>query len=196
MYNQGFNKFYWAFLFIMLNFRIQGVSLIPDIVGYCLLAWGFKTLMTKSIHFKKGFNFTIPLIFLSIFTIYEPPATEQWIVFNNALFLSALLTIVYVGLNLYVVYCMFYGIIDMAKGMEKNGISSGAQKLWETYLFLKLAMLVIYVLMIIPLIGLLFLIGYFVATIVVLVKIMKFIKETNIEFSNYDVETCNRDYLN
>ena len=71
MNQRGFTQLYWGFLFVMLNFRIQGFDILPDIVGYIFFAFGFAALASNSEHFKKASRLNIPMIILSIFSIYE-----------------------------------------------------------------------------------------------------------------------------
>ncbi|MDF2673496.1 MAG: hypothetical protein K0R09_1761, partial [Clostridiales bacterium] len=74
MYKDGFNKLYWGFLFIMIDFKLQGVDVLPDIVGYILFVIGFGMLASCSEYFSKAKSFDTPMIIISLFSIYERPA--------------------------------------------------------------------------------------------------------------------------
>lgn len=71
MYSKAFDKFYWGFLFIMLNIPIIGFDILPDIVGYILIYQGLSLLEEEREEFEIGKKFAFPMIFLSILTIYD-----------------------------------------------------------------------------------------------------------------------------
>ncbi len=68
----GFSKLFWGFVFIMIGFKIQGFDILPDILGYLFFAAAFSNLSSLSINFEKASKYNIPMIILSIFSIYQP----------------------------------------------------------------------------------------------------------------------------
>ena len=70
------SKFYWGFLFIMVDFRLNGIDLLPDIVGFILFAVGFGLLAAESDYFNQARKLNMVMIILSIFSIYEAPAQD------------------------------------------------------------------------------------------------------------------------
>ncbi len=40
----AFTWMFWAFIFLLVNFYLQGINLLPDTVGYILLAVGANQL--------------------------------------------------------------------------------------------------------------------------------------------------------
>lgn len=73
MNESGFTKLYWGFIFIMLSFTIQGFDILPDIVGYLLFASAFSNVTSSSTYFTKASKYNMPMIILSIFSIYQKP---------------------------------------------------------------------------------------------------------------------------
>jgi len=67
MVANGFNKLYWGFLFILIDFRINGFDILPDIIGYILFAFAFSALASGSSHFVLAGRYNIPMIILSTF---------------------------------------------------------------------------------------------------------------------------------
>lgn len=53
---RGFSKLFWGFLIILLDFRIQGFDILPDIIGYLMIYSGLTQLIYLSEHFKYAKN--------------------------------------------------------------------------------------------------------------------------------------------
>ena len=66
MVRSGFDKLFWGFLFVMIDFRIQGFDIIPDVIGYILFAVGFHMLAVNSTFFKKAENFNYIMVIVSM----------------------------------------------------------------------------------------------------------------------------------
>lgn len=176
MSESAFNKFYWGFFFIMIDFRLQGVDIIPDIIGYLLLAAGFNILASRSSCFEKAKSLNMFMIILSLFQIYERPAQGSGINFG-ALgpigFLSGMAATI---INLFVIYNLFMGIKDMASLQGEINVKEEAEKRWTQYLMLQLAGLFAIILIIIPPIAMIYIIVLFVISIVFTIAIMGFMK--------------------
>jgi hypothetical protein len=172
----GFNKFYWGFFFIMIDFRLQGVDVLPDIIGYCLFATGFSILASRSSCFEKARSLNMIMIILSILQIYERPAQGSGINFGALGPVGFIIGIAATILSLFVIYNLFMGIKDMASLQGQINIREEAEKRWTQYLMLQLAGLFAIILIIIPPIALIFIIGIFVFSIVLTIVIMGFMK--------------------
>ncbi|GAE05899.1 hypothetical protein [Paenibacillus sp. JCM 10914] len=125
MIQEGCNKFFWGFLFILFNFRIQGVDILPDIIGYILFAMGFQALAGYSEHFAKGKIFNLVLVFLSVFTIYQQPNQGEETQINPIGIIMGVVTLV---LLLVVVYRLLMGIKDMASSRNRSDIMKEARR--------------------------------------------------------------------
>jgi hypothetical protein len=176
MSESAFNKFYWGFFFIMIDFRLQGVDIIPDIIGYWFLAAGFNILASRSSCFEKAKNLNMFMIFLSIFQIYERPAQGSGINFGVLGPIGFLIGIAATIINLLVIYNLFMGIKDMAGLQGEINIKEEAEKRWTQYLMLQLAGLCAIILIIIPPIAMIYIIVLFVISIVFTIAIMGFMK--------------------
>lgn len=177
MNENGFGKLYWGFLFIMIDFRIQGFDILPDIIGYILFAIGFSVLAVNSEYFKKAANFNIPMIILSVFSIYEKLAQGGGIHFGPFGPLGVLLAVAGFVLGLLVVYNLFMGIKDMAEKQEQMDMCEEAGQRWEQYLLLQLAALFAIVLFFVPFISIICVIALLIASIAMTVVIMRFMKK-------------------
>jgi hypothetical protein len=177
MSENGFGKLYWGILFIMIDFRLQGFDVLPDIIGYILFAIGFGILVSNSEYFEKARNFNIPMIILSLFSVYEKPAQGGGGIQIGSLgAFGILIGIASIILGLLVMYNLFMGIKDLAVQKEQVGFCEEADKRWNQYLLLQIAGLLAMVLIFIPPLALIFIIGLLIVSVWLTVVIMKFIK--------------------
>ena len=65
-----YNKMFWGFIVIFLDFRIGGFDIIPDFVGFIMIFQALSELELKNDIFSKARNFAGPMILLSIPDIY------------------------------------------------------------------------------------------------------------------------------
>lgn len=179
----GLNKLYWGFLLIMLSLRIQGFDILPDIVGYILFASAFSDLASESTNFSTAAKFNIPMIILSVFSIYQNPAQVQGINLGSLGLLSIPLGIATFVLNLLVVYNIFMGIKAMASQRGQFELASESDQKWNQYKMLQIAAVFTFILIFIPMIGFIYIMVLFVVAIVIAVKIMGFIKRCKESFT-------------
>lgn len=177
MNKSGFDKLYWGFLFVMIDFKIQGFDILPDIVGYILFAIGFSILAERSTYFKKSATFNIPMIILSILSIYEQPSKGSGIQLGQFGLLSIPIAIAGLVFSLLVVYNLFLGIKEMAETQGQMDIYSEADNRWRQFLMLQLVALLAIVLIFIPPLALIFIVGMLIASIALTVVIMKLMQK-------------------
>lgn len=176
MDSRGLSRFYWGFLFIMLSFRIEGIDVFPDFIGYIFFATGFSRLSSRSDFFNKAANYNVPLILLSLLSIYEKPNSGGFIYHELLGGLGIVVAIITFILNLMVIYNLFMGIQDLANQQSRYELEDEAEDLWCKYKILQIASLFIYILMIVPILGIVYLVWMFIFAMWIMVKIMKFIK--------------------
>lgn len=176
MNESGFGKLYWGFLFIMIDFKIQGFDILPDIIGYILFAVGFGILASNSIYFIKVQKFNIIMIILSIFSIYEAPTQGGGIQLGSFGLFSILIVVASIVFSLLVIYNMFMGIKDMAEQHKQMDLYTEADKRWNQYLLLQIASAFAFVFIFIPPLAVIYIIALLIIAIVLTVNIMGFIK--------------------
>lgn len=174
MVREGFNKFFWGFLFMMFDFRIQGIDILPDVVGFILFAMGFQALAEHSGYFVKAKTINLVMIVLSVFSIYEQPAQGEGIHINP---LSVVVGLVSFVLILVVVHYLFMGIRDMAVKRQRFDIEHDAAKRWTYFLVFQIASLLLIIMIFIPPLFFLMVIVLFVAAIALMVTLMSFMKK-------------------
>ncbi|MFF2889588.1 hypothetical protein [Paenibacillus sp. NPDC057967] len=173
MVQEGFSKFFWGFLFIMFDFRIQGIDIMPDIIGYILFTMGFLAFAAHSDHFTKGKTYNMIMVVLSVFSIYERPNQGESFYFNPLGIIVGLVSII---LLLLIVYHLLMGIKDMATRQNQPGITEEANKKWTYFLIYQIASLFLFVLIIIPPLFIVAVIAMFVVTILLMATLMMFMR--------------------
>lgn len=180
MYTDAFKKFYWGFFFTLLDFKIQGFDILPDIVGYILFYLGFKILLDASQHFTHAKNYDIVMIILSIFTIYEKPVQNQGININPFGLVIGIISLIF---SLFTVYHLFMGIKEMAEERDFDFIADDADRRWNQYLLLQLGVLLAFFLIMVPGLAFLYIILLFIASLVLAFVIIDFMKKCGEFFS-------------
>ena len=179
MNESGFTKLYWGFLFTMLSFRIQGFDILPDIVGYLFFAAGFSNLVSSSNYFSIATKYNIPMIILSVFSVYQSPAQGGGINLGILGIFSIPIAIASFVLNLFVVYNLFMGIKDMAEKREQFDLVKESDEKWNQYKLLQIAVLCSFIFIFIPILGVLYIIAMLVISIIITIVILGFIKRCN-----------------
>lgn len=175
MNESGFRKLYWGFIFIMLGFKIQGFDILPNIIGYLLFASAFSNLASRSTYFSIASKYNIPMIILSIFSIYEKPVQGGGIHFGLLGIFSIPIAIAAFVLNLLVVYNLFMGIKDMASNGEQYVLANEAEERWNKYKMLQIASVCSFIFIFIPLLGLIYVIAIIVISIIITIGILGFL---------------------
>lgn len=172
----GLNKLYWGFIFIMLSFRIQGFDILPDVVGYLFFASGFSNIVSSSTYFSIAAKYNIPMIILSIFSIYQSPVQGEGIHLGPLGVFSIPVAIASVVLNLLVVYNLFMGIKDMAEKRGQFHLVRESDERWNQYKMLQIAVLFSFILVFIPPLAVVYVIVLFVISIILIIGILGFLK--------------------
>ncbi len=132
----GFSNIFWGFLFLI-DFRINGFDLLPDIVGYLLIFYGLGKMLSESNHFQSARNIALPLALVSILDIIQINTPIS----SETSFFAVLLSIVLGIMNLMMVYHICHGIIDMAMKYNNTYIQRIAGQRWRIYAFVTLSII-------------------------------------------------------
>lgn len=138
----GFKNIYWGILFFF-DFRLQHIDILPDIIGYLLISQGLEKLIPYNKHFAQAKKYCLPLAFLAIFDIYEikvPMEQFQLEPVNIFLILLGFATF-YLDLKLF--YNICWGISELAKEHDNQGIEELAIRRWNHYLYFRIVMLIV-----------------------------------------------------
>jgi uncharacterized membrane protein len=178
----GFGSIFWGFLF-MFDFRIQGLDILPNVIGYLLMYFGLGKLSSYSSEFDNAKKYSIPLAVLSLFSLYQVQKPVGQMTFDPFSVVLLLVGIITTVLDLLLVYHLCLGIIYLAKNQSNNELQDLAQRRWKYYLFYKVIFTVWFPLGLIA--PILFTIGFiplFVFSITVVVLMMTLMKKSQDTF--------------
>lgn len=170
---ENFKKVFWGYLFLVIGFRIQGIDILPNFIGYIIIIFGIKNLLEENEHFQKVLNSGYILTILSIFDVYQPVTTNTTTFqFSNPLL--AVVAIVSVIADLYFSYHLFMGISNMAEKRTFVEIKFKSEKYWGYYWKLLLAMFGGILLVFLPTLVLIYMLVVLILTIVLHINILRF----------------------
>jgi len=174
MSQSAYRKFYWGFFFIMIDFRLQGIDVLPDVIGYVLFATGFGILAASNAHFRDGGRLNTAMIVMSVFSLYERPVPGGGVHVGTLNPLGLLIGLAAMIVGLLVAYHLFMGTRDLAERLANAGIRDEAGLRWCQYLLFHLAILFGYMMVLVPGLALVYVAVMFVASIVLTWAIMTF----------------------
>lgn len=181
MIASAFRNFYWGFFLIMVDFRIGGLEILPDVIGYILLASGLSTLASQNEWFMRARGYVWPAMILSVFQLYERPAESSGVHIIWGSGMTLILGLAMAVLSLLAVYNLFMGIREMASRAGNPSIADEALSKWNQYLGVAVAGLLSFILAFIPVIGFPLILSLFVVNLVLAVGIMRLMRRCETE---------------
>lgn len=171
--NRAFRNFYWGFLFVMVDFRLNGFDVLPDIIGYILFVAGLNLLWeTHQQIFTKARTYHIIMAFLSVFSIYERPNQNmEGIHFGPLGFLIGIVILIF---SLLAIYHLFMSIKEFAQELSAPDISAEAEERWKQFLYFQIAAFAAFLLILIPPIAFVYIIVMLVVSIILTIRFMGF----------------------
>lgn len=172
-----FNKIFWGFIFLF-DFRIQGVDILPDIIGYIMIYSALNYLVSESDYFYQARRFALPLAIISIADIYEFKIdTGMFDPLYVVLFISSIVATV---LSLMMIYNICYGIAEMARNKEEHSLEKMAIKRWEIYLYITMGVFIFTVIgSVMPQVLVLLFLPIFIGAIVKMIILLELFKKAN-----------------
>lgn len=173
----GFGSIFWGFLF-MFDFRIQGVDILPNFIGYLFMYSGLGNLSSYSSEFGNAKKYSIPLAVLSVFSLYQVQNPVEQVTIDPlsiGLFAVGIITTV---LDLLLVNHLCLGIIDLAKDQSNDALQELAHHRWKYYLYYKVIFIIWIPLGVVaPFLLVIGFIPMFIISIAVLVLMMALMKK-------------------
>jgi hypothetical protein len=178
----GFNYLFWGILFSFFDFRIQGIDILPDIIGFILIFNGANKLVHISERFSVASKFAIPLMVLSIFDIYQRPHPGGGMEFQQSMI--GMLVGLAIGV---LIIILFYHI---CKGIEEKALELGLHELAQqamnrwTFLLVFECVVIIFPFIFLMSLGLasILFIMVFILAIVTLILLMMLMKSAQNQF--------------
>jgi hypothetical protein len=122
----AFRKIMWGTI-LQFDFRLNGLDILPDFVGYILIFLG----LSEMIHLHK--NFEVPrilagiLIIPSLFTLYQNPNIKNTNINAITITIGIIVTILY----LFYAYNLYMGIKDKAIKLNNLELANNANLVWK-----------------------------------------------------------------
>lgn len=135
----GFKRIFWGFIFLF-DLRFNNFDILPDFIGYILIVSGLGLLLDLNPRFEAARKFALPLIFLSLFDIYQVNIPLNYFSLQPATALIFVLGLISAVLNLLLVYNLCTGIAERAGELGKTELESTARSRWNMYLFMHICL--------------------------------------------------------
>lgn len=140
-------KIFWGLLFVFFNVAIDinnmSLGLIPDFIGYLLMIFGTKELISESAYFSKV---RPALMGMFVFSIIIYLLALAGIIGTLNEILVILINIIAVVGSLYSSYMITCGVVDMEKNQHLNLAADKLMYKWKVKaMFLILGYLVIFI---------------------------------------------------
>ncbi|ART77076.1 hypothetical protein B4U37_13905 [Sutcliffiella horikoshii] len=118
---RGLTKILWGLLFVLIDINIEYVDIIPDFVGYSMIAYGLMQL-----DFEKERSWAVGIAIISFPTFFIPKANAaDPMSYNGDYFFNALY---YTGLGVLHLILMYLIISRLIKVAESKGQFEVAQQ--------------------------------------------------------------------
>ncbi|WDL95809.1 hypothetical protein [Alicyclobacillus sp. ALC3] len=169
----AFTWMFWAFIFLLVNFYLQGINLLPDVVGYILLAVGANQLRQSHPRFQTVYVLCFPMMVLSIPNLHKAvqPSGVHFTFAAGSPLLWAAGTISWIVM-FFVVYNICRGIADIALASLHDVLAEQAMVRWKLYVILQVGSGVVTVLGLLQFSGIIVMLGILVLIYALVVAIL------------------------
>lgn len=142
MYKLAYARLFWGLVLIIFSFRIQGFDILPDVVGYLLIAIALLELSRQHGAYGKGIPYAWLMMILSLIGLFQTPTVlttmkpmSSW---DYAVLLLEQTGIV---LRLFLFYWMTRAIGELALDARNYLLHSQAVFRWKLNLWLTVIIL-------------------------------------------------------
>ncbi|MED5017009.1 hypothetical protein P9847_06775 [Paenibacillus chibensis] len=162
----GFIHLLWGFLFLI-DIRINGIDVLPDVIGYVLFFLGFAKLENKSRHFRLAKNMSVVMIAISVMSLLI-----SWASVHSWLLYFVVNLVVFV-LKVYIIFHLCYGISDMAGRRGLHEFQNKAVQRWRWFIAVIAASFILILLApLLSMLAILFAFLLMIASVVIYVMMM------------------------
>ena len=143
MYKSSYNDIITGFIFILINFNIGPVDILPDFIGYIIISIALSDLKEQSIIYKKAIPFSNILILTSLGNFYKVNLANFNMAYTKTTIVIFILGSINMILNLFLVYYIVLAITDLLANRGFADISDTLNSNWRGFLGLSSAVLLI-----------------------------------------------------
>lgn len=132
MYSSGYIKLFWGMIFIIFDFRLGNINILPDFIGYIFILLGLSNLSSQCEFYNKA---KIPAAILMVQTLFNIPYDLVNVTYaDQKMGVLRMLLIVFNGIvNLYLMYNIFNGIYETSKRNNLENIADKTSALAKFY---------------------------------------------------------------
>lgn len=143
MYKSSYNKIITGFIFILVNFNIGPVDILPDFIGYILISLALSDLKEQSIIYKKAIPFSNILILTSLGNFYKVNLADFNMVYTKITIVILVLGSINMILNLFLVYYIILALTDLLTNRGFLDMPDTLNSNWRGFLGLSSAVLLL-----------------------------------------------------
>ncbi|MHB1418395.1 MAG: hypothetical protein ACYCX4_02230 [Bacillota bacterium] len=182
----GFNKIYLGLLLVLLDFRIQGVDILPDFIGYIIVFNGLGQMLDWNPHYEQARRYVPFLVILSFLDIYQVQHPVGLFNFSPGTVLIVFLGVIAAALDLFVIFHVCTGIKEMAVAAGDMDLNLKAETRWSYYLYSKIAIAVSMLFLLIgPFLAIVIGIPLLVISIIVAILMLMLMKQADRTFQHF-----------
>ncbi|MGZ9584524.1 hypothetical protein [Paenibacillus marinisediminis] len=124
---------FWGLLFVLLDFKVQGFDILPDIIGLILLIIGYTQLSSENEHFKRARTISIVYAVITIMTWVFPINYDIGMSPSTLTGIAILLSFIFVAVDLILIYSHCSGIEEVARKLGQYEFAERAMSRWKYY---------------------------------------------------------------
>lgn len=128
---RGLLFIFWAYVFILFDFRINGFDLLPDIVGFLLIVYGLTGLKRYTMAFAAAQKYAIVMTLLSVADVMILYATDD--------VMTVLLALLQTVFSVIMVMNICLGISQLAQNVGLTGLAVSARTRSTVYIIVTIA---------------------------------------------------------
>jgi len=151
----GLRLAFFGLLLTVINIRIQGFDIVPDIIGYIMVIVGLGRIEHYEANFTAAKKISYVLAVLALVNIYQAPAqntinqggtmVSSNVSFNAGVFgsspvIALLLMLMGMAANLYFAYCMCMGMKNLLNQVGDTVLSEICEQRWKLILAAQIGM--------------------------------------------------------
>lgn len=143
MYKSSYDKIITGFIFILINFNIGPVDIVPDFIGYILISLALSNLKEQSIIYKKAISFSNILILTSLGSFYKVNLADFNMIYTKTTIAILIFASINMILNLFLVYYIILAITELLANRGFADISDTLNSNWHGFLGLSSVVLLL-----------------------------------------------------
>jgi len=132
---RGFRRIFWGLVFVVLDFRIDDFDLLPDFIGFAIIASGLGLLVPLSLRFHTARIMAMFLVVFSLATLIRfTGGTGSGTPFGGWFYFQLIVDVI----DITMIWQLCSGIIDLARERDLEDLALRANTRRALYVGLQL----------------------------------------------------------